>query len=220
MANGLFGGGDGSVNNPYFVEDAQDLNSVRNYSGKYFRQVTDIDLSSYANWLPITSDNHYNGNGYKIINLKINRPTENYIGLFSSYGNLSYINLVNCDVTGNMYVGGLVGMYQKSNGTIHNCQVSGHVKGYAHVGLLVGNHENGRIDKCLTEGEVTANSSAGGLLGRNQSSSGGISNSVCLASKINRLNGSYDTYFGDIVGEKSGTITNCYSIETLQFVQL
>lgn len=220
MANGLFGGGDGSVNNPYLAEDAQDLNAVRNYSGKYFKQVTDIDLSSYANWLPIASENHYNGNGYKIINLKINRPTENYIGLFSMYGNLSYINLVNCDVTGNMYVGGLVGMYSTLNGTIHNCRVSGNVKGAGHVGMLCGNHSNGVIDKCVTIGVVEGTQSVGGIIGRSQAGSGGIKNSVCLIDFIKRTAGSSNTLFADIVGEKSGTITNCYSIETLQFVQL
>ena len=88
-----FAGGNGTKSDPYIVNTAALLNEVRNYSGSYFIQTSNIDMSSISNWVPIGKDDahpfygHYDGNGYTISNLKIkNDGSEQYIGLFGYSG--------------------------------------------------------------------------------------------------------------------------------------
>ena len=96
------------------IKSADDLNNIRNnLSGKYIL-MNDIDLSSYDNWDPIgDTSNRFNGifdgNGYVIKNLTINRPTEDNVGLFgyTVSANIQNVGLENVEVTGKEYVGGL-----------------------------------------------------------------------------------------------------------------
>jgi hypothetical protein len=44
---GSFGGGDGSIAYPYLVEDAADLNAVRNGLALHYQLANNIDLSAY-----------------------------------------------------------------------------------------------------------------------------------------------------------------------------
>ena len=75
MANGLFGGGNGEELTPYLVEDAEDLDAVRNDLAAHYKQTANIDLSGYANWVPIEStwnngfSGLYDGNNFTISNL-------------------------------------------------------------------------------------------------------------------------------------------------------
>jgi len=79
MANGNFGGGDGSQSNPFIVEDAADFNKMRTDSDYflneyYYIQSNNIDLN-WANF----DDNieywigHYNGNNKSIKNITLTR---------------------------------------------------------------------------------------------------------------------------------------------------
>lgn len=101
MANGLFGGGNGTAENPYLVEDAADLNAVRNNLSAYYKQIADIDLSGY-NWIPIGDDEnpftgYYDGNNCKITNLMIDKSDAgdkaSFIGLFGVVKNATFKNL-------------------------------------------------------------------------------------------------------------------------------
>ena len=87
--------GDGTAAYPYQIASAAHLDNIRPpYLVSQFVQVADIDLSSFASgdgWLPIGDttnvfDGSYDGNGYKIRNLKINRPSMNNLGLFGVLG--------------------------------------------------------------------------------------------------------------------------------------
>lgn len=97
--NGKFGGGDGTINNPFLVEDADDLDiGIRNNPAlgynSYYKQVADIDMTKFNSLVPKPSywDEHYevvggyyyygftplklgsgryDGNGFKISNLYI-----------------------------------------------------------------------------------------------------------------------------------------------------
>ena len=51
MANGRFGGGDGTVANPFLVEDAEDLKAVEQNLTAQYKQTADIVLQ--AGWEPI-----------------------------------------------------------------------------------------------------------------------------------------------------------------------
>lgn len=96
-----FAGGDGSINNPYQIATAQQLNSVRYHLDSNFVLVDDIDLSEYENWEPIGGyidvepgdglRGSFDGNGHSISNLRMNynlKSTGDYrndysFGLFS-----------------------------------------------------------------------------------------------------------------------------------------
>ena len=243
MANGLFGGGTGASGTPWLVEDAADLNAVRNNLGANYKQVSNIDLSGFAEWIPIGAifSGTYNGNSYKVSNVTCT-ASYTFTGLFAeNYGSIINLGVENINyVTGGSNVGGLVG--RNSSGTISNCYATGDVIGDSYVGGLVGYNSSGTISNCYATGNATGSSSVGGLVGRDSSgtisncyatgdvigdsyvgglvgrSTGTISNCYALNNYINRRAGQVTTTFGDITG--SGSVTNCYSLDTMQFVQL
>jgi len=95
-------------------------------------------------WQPIgTLDNPFNGTfdgqGHEIRDLFINRPDEDFVGLFSvvyTGGVVKDIGMVNVTATGNSFVGGLVGC--SANGTVSNSYSTGSMTGDVSVGGLVG----------------------------------------------------------------------------------
>jgi len=104
--------------------------------------------NSSSFWLPIgnSTNNFYgkfDGNGKVISNLKINRPSEDYVGLFGVFHggfnceikNLGVTIDASASVKGNQWVGGLIGT---NAGTIFNCYVSGSVEGVGYVGGFAG----------------------------------------------------------------------------------
>lgn len=135
MAGGNFGGGTGAVLSPFLIEDAADLNAIRNQpTGKYFKLVNDIDLSlealnavglgaNGAGWAPLISQGQgyfkggLNFNFHKITNLYINRPNEDGVGLFKRFSGFDFTNMIvrprieGVNIIGRQYVGGLVGEF-------------------------------------------------------------------------------------------------------------
>jgi hypothetical protein len=112
------------------------------------------------------------GAGKTISNLTINRPSENYVGLFgSSTAAISNLSLTNAAVSGQNYVGMLVG-YQ--SGTITNSSAAGTVTGNYSVGGLAGYLDFGSISRSHATGVVNGNTGVGGLLGTIANHSGTI----------------------------------------------
>ncbi|MBE0662434.1 MAG: T9SS type A sorting domain-containing protein [Bacteroidales bacterium] len=188
-----FGGGTGTIGDPYLVATPTHLNNVRTQLGSYFIQTANIDLnvSPYNTgdgWEPIGKSSakftgNYNGQGYTISNVFINRSLSDDIGLFgyiSATAVISRSGVVDVNVTGRYY-----------------------------VGALVGNNE-GTVNLCYSTGIVEAFQSAGGLVGYNNgngSNTGAISNSysqIYARASSSRAGGlaAWNYY---------GTITNCYA---------
>lgn len=72
-----FAGGDGSMNNPYQIANAKQLNAIRNGLSAHYVLIDDIDLSAYSPWVPIGTGNtgftgSLNGQGHTVSNLLIN----------------------------------------------------------------------------------------------------------------------------------------------------
>lgn len=74
MANGNFAGGDGTPENPYLIEDAFDLDAVRNNLRAHYQLINDIDLNispfnEGEGWEPInkTSIGTLDGSGLEKI---------------------------------------------------------------------------------------------------------------------------------------------------------
>jgi len=192
------GEGDEIILGDIEIYTVDQLNAIRNdLEGSYYL-MADIDLTG-INWEPIgTSDEPFtgifDGNGFVIRNLQINRPDQDYAGLFGyNEGLLESVLLENVTVAGRDYTGGLVGY---NAGEILNCSVSGtlvtggnyvgglvgynsgsnamvkessaaiNVQGSDYVGGFVGYAESGLLEQCNAFGNVTATGFAGAFEGQ------------------------------------------------------
>ena len=183
------------------VKTVEELDDMRNNpTGKYIL-MNDIDLSGY-NWEPMKFSGILDGNGYVIKNLKIYKPAENYVGFISSgTAIVRNLGLENVDITGKIFVGGLMGELTYA---ITNCYVTGKIAGEDNVGGLAGRTKvSTGVNKCYVAANVSGNNRVGGLLG---STAGGVSNSFSTG------NVSGNTDVGGLVGRVSGGVNNtCYS---------
>jgi hypothetical protein len=151
-----FAGGSGTAEDPYQIETIQQLQKIgeSTYRSSHFIQVADIDASDTKNWndgqgfKPISFRGDYDGKDYVISDLYINRQDEDYVGLVSSLAGdarsgktakIRRLGLVNVDITGGNYVGGLAGY--KLLARIETSFVTGRVTGQRQVGGLIGHFE-------------------------------------------------------------------------------
>jgi len=215
LRNFLYAGGDGT-DDPYLIRTKEHLNNVRLNLDKKFQQIANIEFTEAdfeeggdfynagAGWEPIGNittgfTGEYNGNGYTISNLYINRSTD-YIGLFGNTGGsakISNLGLVNVDITGGDYVGGYGG---EVSGTITKCYSTGSVTGGDYVGGFIGLN-NSTINNCFTLCNVTGVDYVGGFVGFNEHI---ITNSYSVGSVIGTSN------FGGFGGRNEGSTNNCY----------
>ena len=79
------------------------------------------------------------------------------------------LHLYDMSVTGQQYVGGLIGV---GVGTVTDCSVSGQVTGMALVGGLAGRFPSGTISNCSADVQVSGEFGVGGLVGM----TGGVAN--------------------------------------------
>lgn len=169
-------------------------------------------------WQPVgTEDRPFTGTlygqGHKIRNLFIDRPEGNHIGLFGFVGRagaIENVGLVNPTVTGNEYVGALVG--RNFDGVVTNCYSAGSagsVKGYIRVGGLVGWNQD-TVSTSYSTLHVGYARSVGGLVGYN---TGTVSNSYSSGSVIGFQ------YVGGLVGtiHVGGGVNNCYSSTSVTY---
>lgn len=177
-ANG-FAGGNGSAGNPYEIENADQLNQIRDHLSSHFVLTNDIDLEGFGNWEPINSfTGTLDGQNYTIFNLSIDDTENGYSGtgdssegtgffggVESSSALIENLRLRNVDVRGNTNVGGLAGYYR--NGKIENVYVEGEVRGNFRVGGIVGRPWSASMDNQIVFiGSVEGRKNVGGLAGR------------------------------------------------------
>jgi hypothetical protein len=171
----------------------------------------------------------FDGQGYEIRDLYVNRPDAGLIGLFGFVGSggiltrggiIKNIALINATVTTGETAGDLVrlheytvrcldvgtmdavaGLVGYNGGTVSNCYATGNVTGRWSVGGLVG-FNDGTVSNCYATGNVTGRWSVGGLVGFND---GTVSN--CYATG----NVTGDSEVGGLVGSNFGTVRNSYS---------
>ena len=121
----------------------------------------------------------FKGNNHVISNLTIN-TTEKAVGLFGyvEAGSIDSIGLENCDISGTIGVGGLVG--DIVDGSITNSYATGRVTGFSAVGGLAGGIIDGSITNSYSTGSVTGTDYVGGLVGGTEG--GSITNSYATGS--------------------------------------
>jgi len=193
-------------------------------------------------WQPIAANStfvgSFDGQGYDICDLFIDRSDESTVGLFGVLGDAGTIENVgvNGNVTGQGDVGLLVG---KNEGTVSKSLATGrvigtlnvgglagfnfngsnvtdsyaaaNVTGDSNVGGLVGWNKNGTVSNSYATGRVIGTSNVGGLLGKNGASKdyvGTVSNSYATGRVI------ADDIIGGLVGrnDKTGSISDSYSV--------
>jgi FlaG/FlaF family flagellin (archaellin) len=198
--------GVGSVEDPYQITSWTDLNNTRNNLSASYELMNNLSSSDSDydgignNWNPIGDSTvgfsgNLDGRGNIISDLKINRPINDYVGLFgSTMGDISNIGLININVTGSSYVGGLVG---SSSGIISNSYSTGNVTGFSRTGGLVGYQNSKLITNSSSAANVigtgTGNIWVGGLVGWQYL--GTISNSYATGNVLG-----YGSNVGGLVG--------------------
>ena len=211
------GGGEGTVDKPYRIATAADMNEIGANTedwGSHFVMVNDINLAEYTGTeFNIIGNKHtpfagvFDGNSHTISNFTYIATDTWYIGLFGYAGGSAVIkNLTLVDpyinpADGSGFVGCLVGGLRF--GTITGCGVEGgSVSGGYYTGGLVG-YNLGTISNCYAAGSVSGGyECTGGLVGSNR---GSILNCYATAS-ISGVK-----YTGGLVGRNYGTISNCYA---------
>jgi hypothetical protein len=192
---------------------------------KYYKQTADIVISNMQLWdggngfTPIGNQyvnftGDYNGQGYVIDGLYIDRGTENYVGLFGWTGAvvIRQVNITNGTVVGASYAGLLLGYGDTID--LVDCHVSGIVTVTdANSGGLAGYISQGAVDSCSAQGVVSGGDYRAGLLIAGTNSTN-ISGSFAVG------NVSGGEYVGGLVGYfYTGTISNCYARGVVEGVE-
>ncbi len=176
----------------------------------------------------------FDGNGYRITNLRINRDTTDEIGLFAgNTGTIRNLGLSAIEIRGNARVGGLVGRNEGelinayvdggsvvgqnniiglltgisvSGASIINSYARGTVGGFRFVGGICGINF-GMISKSYAVADVSAERGAGGLVGENRGpiSNSYVAGSVSIGQKKRAVGGLVGTLWA------GGSVSNSYS---------
>ncbi len=152
--------GSGASGDEYQLSNLNNLYWLSSNSSKWnmhYKQTADIDASfteywnSGSGWSSVGQSSSspfsgsYNGQGYIISGLYLNRSASDDQGFFGEIDHYSTaqttiqnIHLINVNITGYENVGALAGhVYYRT--TIENCSSTGNVIGNMHVGGLIGN---------------------------------------------------------------------------------
>jgi hypothetical protein len=207
------------------IWDWYDLDAIRDGPGGNYVLMIDLDSTTAGyrelasatahkrkGWQPIGSMavndafvGSFDGQGYEIRDLLIDRPAESNVGLFGVVGGggvIENVGVVDGKLTGKDSVGGLVG---QDEGNVNNSYSTGRVTGKDSVGGLVGQNE-GSVSNSYSTGRVTGKDSVGGLVGQNE---GSVSNSYSTG----RVTGKDSV--GGLAGQNEGNVSNAYSTSSV-----
>lgn len=177
-----FDGGDGSYGNPYQISTCRQLQAIENSGGNY-KLTQDVDCSETAQWYggkgfrPIASiSNEFEGAlfgyGHSISHLTINRPGEDYVGLFAATNDslIEHLFIKESTVVGKKIVGGFIGNQYDSTIRYSGIETSsvtatGSSNGESAGGLSGVMRDGARIQNSYSQADVTGGEISGGLTG-------------------------------------------------------
>lgn len=255
----FYSGGSGTVTDPYQIANKSDLQYLSEHPahwGDHFIQTDNISFTAAdfavggdfynggEGFIPIglnlstSFTGSYIGDEHTIDSLYINRPSQDYVGLFGYvYGSASEINalfVTNATVIGKDNTGILIG--ELSSGTVINSFTSGSVTGNNAIGGVCGFMvTNASMERCESNASISGIYELGGLVGRTGSSSiiysnsqGTITGTGLIGGLVGRAeytpisecystsNVSGDEYIGGLIGVfDSETLLHCYSVGTV-----
>lgn len=164
QAQNDFSQGTGTREDPYIITSVTQLNNVRKYLGKQYKDVhfelgKDLDMLSWANWEPIgtltssTDTSHqfygqFNGNGHVIRNFRLNSTSYMYAGLFGyteTESTIRNLGVIDVDMVCTKHGGAIAGT---AAGTIDSCYATGKIQTIGtQVGGICGCKYAGTTDK-------------------------------------------------------------------------
>lgn len=214
--------GSGTSIDPYQIGSLENLYWIAENTDRwddYYQQTANIDASATSTWFsgegwtPIGDNStaftgNYDGGGYTISNLYMNRSAINYQGLFG-YANGAYISnlgIEGADITGKQHTGCLVGWSEYST-VIYRCwALNSSLNAETWVGGLTGYLRESEVNQCFTNVTVTASSGRAGCL------VGGANSLSTIENSYGRGSVDASPYVGGIVGLSDGSqMINCYS---------
>ncbi len=217
-----FAGGNGTEEDPYLIENIDQLQDMNQNLSAHYRLISDIDASNTVDWnygkgfMPISHDTEggwgfqgprftgsLDGQGHNISGLYINRSGSNFIGMFGyveENGSVHDVRLVDHLIKGKWVVGALVGV---NKGNVTGSYADGKVDGphASSAGGLVG-YNMGMITDSHSAGKVNGTSKVGGLVGENLAMINSSSSTADVSGKVD---------IGGLVGKNDGTINNSYA---------
>lgn len=214
--------GSGTSVDPYQIGSLENLYWIAENTDRwddYYQQTANIDASTTSTWFsgegwyPIGNSStaftgHYDGGGYIISGLFINRSGTTHLGLFGkiSSGYVANLGLDGADITGSSSIG-CVGGWLTTSTVIYRCwSVNSNVSADMYAGGIAGNISDSEVKQCYANVTITAPDGRSGCLVGGANSSSIIENCYAL--------GSIDAtpYAGGIVGYYSSSqMINCYS---------
>ncbi len=207
--------GEGTVDDPYEISNASELQAMRSNLSASYVLTADIDASETKDWNegkgfePIGTNSFgdrfegsFDGNNHTISDLYIDRDRDD-VGLFGYFDGekIERVGLENVNVTGNGQVGGIVGY---NTGEVRKSYATGSVVGSGdRVGGLVGWNVGGTVSESSATGSVEGSDLIGGLVGHNFAAT--VSESFATGS----VEGSDDV--GGLVGYNTGEVNESYA---------
>lgn len=207
-----FAGGSGTVADPYLIQTADQLNSIRFGADKHYKLIADIDLSAWGNWVPIGGTEAYGGTMGDQWN-KAHIGSVVFTGSLDGNGHvISGMTIKIHDVALYMTEGSNVRYYGlfariNSEGTaIKNLGIINHTIDLEYgtippsISLSVGS-----LAALVTKGNIENCYSAGG----------NISVNVGRAYKVNGASDNKSIEVGGLVGNHTGNFTRCYNTSNI-----
>jgi len=203
-----FAGGNGSAFDPFLIENAGQLDSIRNYPDAHFKLIEDITLDD-AGFTPVGEfAGVLDGNGHAIYNLHVNTDTDGALFIINK-GTVKNLGIAGCDisVTANARVMAAV-LAVKNYGTVENCYTNGSVTVNSSVpafaSAFVGEN-HGTVTNCYSAVQVNSNYYATGFAIYNY---GDITN--CYS--VSTLSSAQNTGIFGFAVASTGDITGCVNV--------
>ena len=185
---GQFAGGNGTLEDPYQVNDASQFNAIAN-SNAFFVQIADITFGNNTDFPQIDFGGNYDGQGYKII--ARGNKTQPLFGT----------------VTGTI-TGVVVEMDKKTvaailcntlnGGTISYCNIKGEVAeatAGAKAGGIVNTMNSGLVEYCCFQGKVTAKGA------------GAYAGGICAIQNGGEIKGSMVAFGSELKADDGATVS-------------
>lgn len=176
-----FASGDGSIENPYIIATPEQLMLMsenintgdQTYTNAHYALGADIDMEGFE-YTPAKCSytapfkGSFDGKGFKIENLYINLPDNEYVALFGITDNAAFrnITIASGEITGGRYTSSIAARVNGSSAIMENCVNYASVTGTknATAGLAAQLYGMATMKNCENHGNISGLNEVGGLV--------------------------------------------------------
>ncbi len=168
--------GSGTLADPYVITTLYELDAMRLDLAAAYRLATNLNATATVawdggrGWSPVGGSGAmftgaFDGGGFTISNLTVNRPATSYQGLFGylAGAHVQHLRLANANVHGAQYTGALAGL--ASGSTMAFIALTGAVNGGQDTGGLTGYASGCTVHAAAADLTVQGSDRTGGLIG-------------------------------------------------------